>query len=931
MRGSLRRWLPEAGFASPISYLALVVAAGMIVLAAGAVVIDRERSLRQSAAVTEAVADLARQRTIGLLTRIDMTLRAVAAVENDSPAAIDATMAPHRQAEPRLIALYLLGPDNAVLAGSAGGTIRTGSLVASCMAGERPDADQVFMHAVTLEQAGGGVLRGLCVARGVRHNDKPGAALGVIAADLIAAQYADLKVGDHGAVVLLDENARALATAAPGAPVTLNPETPPAPLTSWEGLRGGKGTVLVSSGSVEARLIERPFGAIVAVALPAEDALAEWRSRAQFIWSSAATVALFITLAAIAVLRCERRERTRLERLAALTLDLQNGSEPGALSLHVAEAARAMVGGQIEPGGTSAAPDSIRTPDLTLPGARFVRIGAHVLSAPCRRGFTGPQLTTLTVLARIGAVHVHTADRLGKLDGALAALQARADLDRADADAVLLEMPDATFTLDQHWRITTTNRNADRLFGEYGEDVRGCSIWDVFPELEGSQFEIECHRVVNGRVASEFEMKWLRTETWLMVHIHPRATGIAVYLQDISRRVATDDRLRDAAKMEAIGRLTGGIAHDFNNLLTVILGNIEMLDFELPENGEVRDMHEQIRKAAMSAAERTHQMLAFARRQPLAPREVDVGHLVAGLDGTLGHAMGTESTIEINHPASLWKIRVDATQLESALISLASNARDAIPAGRGGRLVVDCANIAIRKTESDRFGELRPGNYVVISLSDNGVGIPRDVLGKVFEPFFTTKPGGQGIGLGLAMVYGFVTQSGGHVRVVSAEGRGATVRLYFPALPEPKPEALEPAPPKRQDETLARASGERILVIEDSDMVRSYARNVLTGLGYDVTSVPDGAAALARIDAGEQPDLLLTDVLLADGIDGITVANQILRRLPGLPVIYMSGYVENIDIAKLNLAPGHNLLLKPFRRAALARMVRARLAGNISV
>ena len=959
-----RRWLPTASLASPVGYLAATMVLIMLALSLGAIILDRERTQRQASVTAEAVADIARQRTVDLFTRLDATLRAVldeavaevfvaerarggvpAAAATDNAASGTATsdanqaraealITARRQAEPRLLALYLLGPDRTVLAGSASGTTRSGTVVPACLRDDPPEAGQVALRAIEIGQSGEGALRGLCVSRGFRRDGRTNVVLGVIAADLIGAQFADLGVGQHGAVLVMDENAQPLAMATPGEAVVLNPPVPGGRRATWERLGLGNSGEQPDGGVIAVRMIERPVGAIVAVVTPAEDVLGSYRSRALLIGSSATIIALFVALAALAAGTSERRERARLERIAALMLDLQGGSEPASASLHVAQAARAMIGSELVADAAAESSETIRVPDLTLPGARFVRVGSRVLGAPGGGAFTAQELTMLTILSRIGMVYADAADRSDEASAALAALQTKADALRADAEALLLEMPDATFSLDRAWRITATNRNADRLFGEYAEDVRGRSIWEVFPELEGGLFESECHRVVTARLASEFEIKWLRTETWLMVHVHPRADGIVVYLQDISRQVATDDRLREAAKMEAIGRLTGGIAHDFNNLLTVILGNVEMLDFELPENGEVREMHEQIRKAALSAAERTHQMLAFARRQPLSPREVDVGRLVAGLDGMLRRAMGTDSALEVVCPASLWNVRVDPVQLESAIVSLAQNARDAIPPGRGGRLVVECANITIRKTESDRFGELRPGNYVVISLSDNGVGIPRDVLGKVFEPFFSTKAGGHGTGLGLAMVYGFVTQSGGHVRLVSEEGRGATVRLYLPALGEPsRPDIVvhadntDHAGVREPVGGMARAPGERILVVEDSDMVRSYARSVLAGLGYEVTCVSDGAAAVARIDAGERPDLLLTDVLLADGMDGIKVAEQVLWRLPGLPVIYMSGYVEDIDIAKLNLDSQVNLLLKPFRRAELARMVRARLDG----
>ena len=287
----------------------------------------------------------------------------------------------------------------------------------------------------------------------------------------------------------------------------------------------------------------------------------------------------------------------------------------------------------------------------------------------------------------------------------------------------------------------------------------------------------------NGHAVS-FDLRWLRTDIWLSVQAFPRPSGLAVYLQDISRHVVIDDKLRQSAKMEAIGRLTGGIAHDFNNLLTVILGNIETLDLELPDTGDIRDMHEQIRRAARTATDLTRQLLAFARRQSLSPADVDIGRLLQGLDGLLRHTLGGAYTLEIRSPSSLWQARIDPVQLEGAILNLASNARDAMP--QGGRLTIESANLAIRKPDADQFGEIKPGNYVAVSITDTGTGIAADVMDKVFDPFFSTKSAARGAGLGLSMVYGFVTQSGGHVRLASEPGRGTTVRLYLPSVGAPK-------------------------------------------------------------------------------------------------------------------------------------------------
>ena len=471
------------------------------------------------------------------------------------------------------------------------------------------------------------------------------------------------------------------------------------------------------------------------------------------------------------------------------------------------------------------------------------------------------------------------------------------------------------------------NRNAERLFGEYREDLRDRTIWESFPELVGTVFESECRRAVREGHEVSFELHWLRSDLWLTVHGYPHRSGLALYLQDISRLVAANDKLRVAAKMEAIGRLTGGIAHDFNNMLTVILGNIEGLEDEPTDSADTRETLAAIRRAAENAARLTHQLLAFARRQPLSPEDVDVGRLVVGLDGLLKRTLGEVISLEIHCPTSLWLAHVDPDQLDNAIVNLAINARDAMPAG--GRLTIEAANLSVRKPEADPFGEIKPGNYVVISVSDTGRGIPKELLGNVFEPFFSTKPHGRGTGLGLSMVYGFINQSGGHAKITSEVGRGTTVRLYLPSSGESRGELPEPAgarAPRAPDPSVP-GGNEAVLVVEDDAMVRETTRKMLAELGYCVSVAGDGPEALGQIDRGLIPDLLLTDVLLPGGLDGLRLAEQVLQRRPGVRVLYMSGYVENAEGYRGQLDPQTNLQLpsKPFARAALAIRVRARL------
>ncbi len=938
MMASLRRQLQWfTGVSCPVCLLAVIVTFALGSISIGAILLDRVRVQQQAAMMAKGVAEIARQRTTDLFVRIESTMRAVEDAAGTAPTAegargrIDQAIGLRRRAEPRLLALYLLDQNGALIGGSSSASLRSSAVVPTCLREDRPDADQVMLRPFSVEQQGGGTIRGLCFVRGLRHEGFSGSVLAVIAADLLQGQFADLSVGAHGAVVLMDENAWPLARIISGQPVSVDPRADrwnP----NWEAGLRSSGIDPQTGTMFESRRLDGPFGAIVAVVIPPEDVLAAWFARTQLIGSSAFVVLMFVGLAVISVKTCERRERARLERLATLTMELRTANDTSALTQRLIEEACDLVECEVvppEPHETDLGADRARAPELTMPRADRVRIGGQVLRRRDGAAFSAADLTYLTVLSRIGTIQLGQASLLAQTNAVAEEVRDAADRHRQNAEMILLEMPDATFTLDAQWRIVSTNRNADKLFGEYAEDVRGRVIWEVFPELEGTLFATECRRAVKDGHPVDFEMKWLRTETWLMAHAHPRAPGIVVYLQDISRQVATDDKLRQAAKMDAIGRLTGGIAHDFNNLLTVILGNTEMLDTELPQTGEVREMHDQIKRAAQNAAELTHQLLAFARRQPLSPSEVDVTRLATGLDSLLRRTLGASMSLEIRCAPGLWHARVDPMQLENAILNLAVNARDAIAPGRGGRLKIEAANIANRKPEVDQFGELRPGNYVVISVEDNGTGIPKDVLANVFEPFFTTKPSGRGTGLGLSMVYGFATQSGGHARIVSDEGRGTTVRLYLPALAEsrsePVPLAAPVASPAAGEPALATGRSEKILVVEDSEMVRSHAQAVLSALGYDVTAVSDGNEALALIDKGLKPDLLLTDILLPNGMDGLMVAEKVVSRVPGLPVLFMSGYVENVDMQKSKLDPQTNLLLKPFRRASLAAMVRARL------
>nr|WP_283949737.1 ATP-binding protein [Limobrevibacterium gyesilva] len=927
----LRRFHGALGLSCPLCLVAILAGVALGGVSFGAILLDRVRTMQQADLAARNVADIARQRAADLLTRIDGTLHAVEEAlpgADASPAKLarlDTLLSQRRRVEPRVVGLYVLGEGGAVLSGSVASTLRSGALVPACLRDERPEVDQFVLKPATAALPDGASVPVLCVIRGIRQPGFSGAILAVVGQELLQSQFADLAIGSRGAVTLMDENGRPLARVTNSREAAGDSQR----AGEWEALARGAAPDAAAGGTIESRRIDGPIGGIVAVSVAAEDALAAWWSRTLLVGSSALIVIAFVALAVLAVRKCEQRETRRLERLAAMAAELYGTTDRDALMCRLLEGARELVPCEaILPREDRRPPEqAVMRPLLpVIARADLVRIGAVAFQRRHGTSFTPADLAFLAVLASITETGIRHAAVVAEAADEAERFRDSAGQTRQAVETILLEMSDATFTLDVEWRFVGSNRNADRLFGEYAEDLRGRPIWDVFPELCGSTFEAECRRAVRDRHPVSFELQWLRTDTWLMAHAYPRAPGLVVYMQDISRQVAADDKLRQAAKMDAIGRLTGGIAHDFNNLLTVILGNIEMLDLELPESGDARDMHDQIKRAAQSAAELTHQLLAFARRQPLSPVDVDVARLVFGLDGLLRRTLDASIALDIRCPPALWQARVDPTQLENAILNLAINARDAMP--QGGRLVIETANLSVRKPDIDQFGEIRPGNYVVVSVSDTGVGIPRDVLAKVFEPFFSTKPPGRGTGLGLSMVYGFVSQSGGHARMTSEVGRGTTVRLYLPGVGEARAEHGLPAPGagrSRGAEPSLPGGRERILIVEDSDMVRDYALSVLASLGYDVTVAAEGREALALIDKGLQPELLLTDVLLPNGMDGLVVAEQVLRRRPGIPVLYMSGYVENVDAHQSQLDPQTNLLLKPFRRASLAAMVRTRL------
>jgi signal transduction histidine kinase len=422
----------------------------------------------------------------------------------------------------------------------------------------------------------------------------------------------------------------------------------------------------------------------------------------------------------------------------------------------------------------------------------------------------------------------------------------------------------------------------------------------------------------------EREDELRRLNAALEHRVHERTAALetanAQLVAAAAEREQTEAQLRQSQKMEAVGRLTGGVAHDFNNLLTVVLGNLALARRRLGDADErVARAIDNAAEGGRRAAELTQRLLAFSRQQPLAPVAVEANRLVAGMSNLLRSTLGEDVQIETVLAAGLWRAIADANQLEGTLLNLAVNARDAMPGG--GRLTIETANAYLDEAYSAGREDVTAGQYVMISVSDTGSGMPPEVLARAFEPFFTTKPVGQGTGLGLSHVYGFAKQSGGHAAIYSETGHGTTVKVYLPRLRSP----LAGAPPEIEEPAESApgrvGASETILVTEDEQLVREFATVALEEAGWRVLAAEDGPSALALLDAHPEVALLFTDVVLTGPLNGRALADEALKRRPELPVLFTTGYTRNAIIHHGRLDEGVNFLGKPYAASALTARV----------
>ena len=478
-------------------------------------------------------------------------------------------------------------------------------------------------------------------------------------------------------------------------------------------------------------------------------------------------------------------------------------------------------------------------------------------------------------------------------------------------------------------RVAAANVALSELLGQSELELSRKPLAELVCEADQDKLQALFSRVMSGQHAGvNAELRFMGMDAKL-VHGLTSVSGVRdrfgkieqliVQIVDLTTRHRAEEHLRRAQKMEAVGQLTGGIAHDFNNLLTVIIGNLQLVEKALDGNEKAGKRAREAIEAATKGSELTQQLLAFARRQPLAPQEVEVNDLIGKMGSILARTIGEAVELKVDLMEGSPIIKVDRAQLESSILNLAINARDAMD--QNGRLTIETSQAYLDEAYASEHEEVVPGDYILIAVSDTGAGIPAHVLEKIFQPFFTTKAVGEGTGLGLSMVFGFIKQSGGHVRVYSEEGHGTAFKLYLPRIDVVKQEVKveEPASPVRK----------KILVTEDQEAVRMVAVDFLEDFGYEVVQACDGIEALQILQ--DQPDiaLLFTDVVMPGGMNGFDLSQAASQLCPDLKIIHASGYPKGAMVHQEEPRLKDNLISKPFRRDELRKVVAETLGEDI--
>jgi PAS domain S-box-containing protein len=527
------------------------------------------------------------------------------------------------------------------------------------------------------------------------------------------------------------------------------------------------------------------------------------------------------------------------------------------------------------------------------------------------------------IAGRVSAIFLQGLDVTFERRTAQALEASHAELEQALVAnrAVLDHSADVICMIGRDGRFTQVSKRSFEAWGYTADELVGLPCLDlIHPDDRANAIATSRRAIGNESPLYAFENRMIRKNgsiaptSWSSVWSNQHNALIAI-ARDLTESIAAEQKLRHAQKMEVIGRLSGGMAHDFNNLLTIIIGGAETLSDENGKDSPVGQLAAMIRSAGERGAELTRQLLSFARRQPLEPRSVQVNDLAVGMESLLRRSLGEDVELRVIRDDQAWPAMADPAQLESALLNLALNARDAMPLG--GKLTIETANVVLDEAFSKANEDIAAGEYLVVAVSDNGEGMSPETISQAIEPFFTTKAVGKGTGLGLSMVHGFVKQSKGNLKIYSELGVGTTIKLYLP-----RADATEAA--VRSDLDAARIPGgaERILLVEDDDLLREHVRKQLDSLGYRVSVAASPHRALEILETEDDIDLLFTDVIMPGGLNGRQLADRANALRPGLKVLYTSGYTDDAIVHHGQLDSGINLLNKPYRKRDLALKLR---------